>query len=294
MSDPVGILVVDKPTGITSHGVVSRARRALGTRKIGHAGTLDPDATGVLVLGVGQATRLLGYLSASDKDYDSTFVLGQTTVTDDAAGDTLAWSDAGHLARPDIERAMTSFTGDIEQRPSSVSAVKVDGKRAYDLVRSGADVDLAARPVTVTRFDLIDARAEMRGDHPVTVIDVRVSCSAGTYVRALARDLGAALGVGGHVASLRRVRSGAFTLDDAVALDDVGPATKLVTPAGAASRTLPTVALDADSARLARHGVPLPWPNAVSHGPTAFVDGDVLVGIASERAGRTAWATVFA
>lgn len=294
MSDPVGILVVDKPVGITSHGVVSRARRALGTRKIGHAGTLDPDATGVLVLGVGQATRLLGYLSASDKDYASTFVLGQSTVTDDSAGDTLAWVDAGHLAHPDIERAMTSFTGDIEQRPSSVSAVKVDGKRAYDLVRSGADVALAARPVTVTRFDLVSTRAEVRDGHAVTVIDVSVACSAGTYVRALARDLGASLGVGGHVAALRRTRSGPFTLDDAVELDDLGPGTTLVTPARAASRTLPTVTIDAEAARLARHGVQLPWPASVAKGPTAFVEGDQLVGIAQERGGRTAWATVFA
>lgn len=294
MSDPVGILVVDKPPGITSHGVVSRARRALGTRKIGHAGTLDPDATGVLVLGVGQATRLLGYLSASDKDYASTFVLGQSTVTDDAAGDTLAWTDAGHLAPADIASEMAKLTGDIEQRPSSVSAVKVDGKRAYDLVRSGDDVDLVARPVRVSRFDLVDARAEVRDGHPVTVVEVAVTCSAGTYVRALARDLGAGLGVGGHVASLRRTRSGAFTLDDAVALDGLGPTTALVTPALAASRTLPTVELDAESARLARHGVRLPWPDPAERAPTAFVEGGDLVGIAEERGGRTAWATVFA
>lgn len=294
MSDPVGILVIDKPVGITSHGVVGRVRKALGIRKVGHAGTLDPDATGVLVVGVGPATRLLGYLAASDKAYASTFVLGQSTLTDDAAGDTLGWVDAGDVTRADVEQAMLAFTGSIEQRPSSVSAIKLAGKRAYDLVRTGEDVVLATRPVTVSAFDLIDVRAEDRQGHRVKVVDVRVVCSAGTYVRALARDLGHALGVGGHVVALRRTSSGAFSLDDAVALGDVSPETRLLTPADAARRTLPSVEISRDDVRRARHGVQLPWPPEAGAGPVAFLDGDDLVGVAQERSGRTAWSVVFA
>lgn len=221
MTDPVGILVVDKPVGMTSHGVVARIRRALGTRKVGHAGTLDPDATGVLVLGIGPATRLLGYLAASDKEYLSTIILGQSTVTDDAAGETVDWTDARELRRDAVERAMGSLTGDILQRPSSVSAIKVSGKRAYDLVRAGQDVELAARPVRVHAFDLLGIREEERDGHAVAVLDVRVDCSAGTYVRALARDLGAALGVGGHLTALRRTAVGPFTLEHARTLDEV-------------------------------------------------------------------------
>ncbi|TEX52407.1 MAG: tRNA pseudouridine(55) synthase TruB [Actinomycetales bacterium mxb001] len=294
MSEPVGVLIIDKPVGITSHGVVARVRKALGIRKVGHAGTLDPDATGVLVVGVGPATRLLGYLAASDKEYTSTFVLGQSTLTDDAAGDTIAWADAHELTRDEIEHAMLALTGAIEQRPSSVSAIKVSGKRAYDLVRSGEDVELATRPVTVSAFDLLDVCAEERQGHRVMVAKVRVDCSAGTYVRALARDLGQALGVGGHVATLRRTRSGAFTLDDAVALDDVSTSSRLLRPAEAARRTLPTVAISSDAGRLARHGVQLPWPADAGAGPVAFLDGDDLVGVAQERSGRTAWSVVFA
>ena len=294
MSDPVGILVVDKPVGITSHGVVARARRALGTRKIGHAGTLDPDATGVLVLGVGPATRLLGYLSASDKEYLSTLVLGQSTVTDDAAGETVAWTDARSIRRDAVVEAMGSLTGDILQRPSSVSAIKVAGKRAYDLVRSGEDVELAERPVTVHTFELLDMREEERDGHVVAVLDVRVDCSAGTYVRALARDLGAALGVGGHVTTLRRIRSGEFALTDAVPLDDVDADTALLSPADAIRRTLPTVTLDDDAAALARHGVQIPWPEAAPDGVVAFLSDAGLVGLGQEHRGRVQWTTVFA
>lgn len=294
MSDPVGILVVDKPVGITSHGVVACARRALGTRKIGHAGTLDPDATGVLVLGVGPATRLLGYLSASDKEYLSTLVLGQSTVTDDAAGETVAWTDARSIRRDAVVEAMGSLTGDILQRPSSVSAIKVAGKRAYDLVRSGENVELAERPVTVHAFELLDMREEARDGHVVAVLDVRVDCSAGTYVRALARDLGAALGVGGHVTTLRRIRSGEFALTDAVPLDDVDADTALLSPADAIRRTLPTVTLDDDAAALARHGVQIPWPAAAPDGVVAFLSDAGLVGLGQEHRGRVQWTTVFA
>ena len=293
MSDAVGILVVDKPAGMTSHGVVSRVRRALGLRKVGHAGTLDPDATGVLVLGIGQATRLLGYLAAADKEYASTVVLGQATVTDDAAGDTISWADAGHLTRRDVEDAMASLTGRILQRPSSVSAIKVEGRRAYDLVRSGAEVDLASRPVTIHAFDVRDFRLAERDGHRVAVVDVHVACSSGTYVRALARDLGVMLEVGGHVETLRRTRSGDFSIDDAIDVDDLDERTPLLSPAEAARRSLPVIDIDAESARLARHGVQLPWPPDAEPGPVAFVCGTDLVGVAVARGGRAAWAAVF-
>lgn len=293
MSDPVGILIVDKPVGITSHGVVGRVRKALGTRRVGHAGTLDPDATGVLVVGVGSATRLLGYLSASDKEYLSTFVLGRATTTDDAAGDTVSQVGAPGLDRARVESAMRMFVGDIMQRPSSVSAVKVDGKRAYDLVRAGQEIHLPARPVSVETFELIDLREEDRDGTPISLVTVRVVCSAGTYIRALARDLGEALGVGGHVESLRRTRSGAFSEHGAVPLADVAAGTALISLADAASRSLPWTEIDAQQAVLARNGVQIEWPHSAPAQLTAFVCGADLVGLGEWRQGRTVWAAVF-
>ena len=289
-----GVLVVDKPAGLTSHAVVARVRKALGIRRIGHAGTLDPDATGVLVLGVGQATRLLGYLAASDKEYTSTFVLGCSTTTDDAAGESVAWVPATNLEPARVADAMTEFVGDILQRPSAVSAVKVDGQRAYALVRSGRDVDLPPRPVSVTAFDLLALRPETREGHGVTAVDVVVRCSAGTYIRALARDLGDALGVGGHVETLRRTRSGSFSAQEAVALADVDSSTPLLSPAEAARRSMPCLVIDEEAAALARHGVQIPWPNEAPGGMTAFVCGSELVGLGESRHGRTVWSAVFA
>jgi len=203
VSAPDGLVVVDKPQGWTSHDVVGRTRRLARTRKVGHAGTLDPMATGVLVLGIGKATRLLGHLALTEKQYDGTIRLGQTTVTDDAEGEVLESRDASRVTDAQIAAAAAALTGEIEQVPSSVSAVKVDGVRSYARVRAGEDVTLRARVVTVSCFDVL-AR---RGDD----LDVRVTCSSGTYVRALARDLGAALGVGGHLTALRRTRVGPFT-----------------------------------------------------------------------------------
>lgn len=202
MSAPDGLVVVDKPQAWTSHDVVARTRRLARTRKVGHAGTLDPMATGVLVLGIGKATRLLGHLALTEKEYDATIRLGQTTVTDDADGEVLESWDARGITDAEIEAAVGALTGQMQQVPSSVSAVKVDGVRSYARVRAGEDVELRARTVTVSRFDLV-AR---RGDE----LDVRVTCSSGTYIRALARDLGAALGVGGHLTALRRTRVGPF------------------------------------------------------------------------------------
>lgn len=211
MTAPDGLVVVDKPGGWTSHDVVGRTRRLARTRKVGHAGTLDPMATGVLLLGVGRATRLLGHLALTDKQYDATVRLGQTTVTDDAEGEVTATADASHLTDADLLAQIALLTGDLQQVPSSVSAVKVDGVRSYARVRAGEQVELAARAVTVSAFDLV-AR---RGDD----LDVRVTCTSGTYVRALARDLGAALGVGAHLTALRRTRVGPFGLEVARTLE---------------------------------------------------------------------------
>ena len=208
---PDGLLVVDKPGGWTSHDVVGRTRRLARTRKVGHAGTLDPMATGVLLLGIGRATRLLGHLALTDKSYEATIRLGTTTVTDDAEGDVLETRDASSVGNQQLTEQVTALTGLIEQVPSSVSAIKVDGVRSYAKVRAGEDVDLAARPVTVSRFEVL----ERRGDD----IDVLVECSSGTYVRALARDLGGALGVGAHLTALRRTRVGPFDVSQARSLE---------------------------------------------------------------------------
>jgi tRNA pseudouridine55 synthase len=218
---PSGILVVDKPSGWTSHDVVGRVRRLAGTRKVGHAGTLDPMATGVLVLGLGPGTRLLTYLVGADKTYEATIRLGVSTVTDDAEGDVLATTDACDV-RPDrLAAAVAELTGPIEQRPSAVSAIKVDGKRAYARVRAGEQVELKARPVTVHRFELRGQRPGEVAGSGVLDLDVEVDVSSGTYVRALARDLGEALGVGGHLTALRRTRVGPFGLDVARTLSEL-------------------------------------------------------------------------
>jgi tRNA pseudouridine55 synthase len=209
-----GLLVVDKPSGWTSHDVVARARRLCATRKVGHAGTLDPMATGVLVLGVGRATRLLTFLVGCDKDYAATIRLGQGTITDDAEGEVSATTSAAGIAPDALAAAVAQLTGEIEQVPSAVSAIKVRGERAYHRVRAGEQVDLPARPVVVSRFDVVATHErESPGGIPLLDVDVEVTVSSGTYVRALARDLGAALGVGGHLTALRRTRVGAFTLD---------------------------------------------------------------------------------
>lgn len=222
---PDGLLVVDKPSGWTSHDVVGRVRRLAGTRKVGHAGTLDPMATGVLVLGVGRATRLLTYLVGADKEYTATVRLGQTTVTDDAEGEVTASRGAAEVDPDALQRALAGLRGPIDQVPSAVSAIKVGGQRAYARVRGGEQVELAARPVVVHRFDVLDRRTATAGDGtPVTDIDVVVVCSSGTYVRALARDLGAALDTGGHLTALRRTRVGPFTLDHAADLAALGTA----------------------------------------------------------------------
>jgi len=211
-----GLVIVDKPAGCTSHDVVGRMRRLAHTRRVGHAGTLDPMATGVLVLGVDKATRLLHHLALSDKAYTASIRLGQATVTDDAEGETVSTASAAGIDEAAVRAALTPLSGDVLQVPSSVSAIKVDGQRAYKRVRDGEAVELAARPVTVTRFEAVDF---VRTTSDLLDVVVEVECSSGTYVRALARDLGAALGVGGHLTALRRTRVGPFTLAQAHTLD---------------------------------------------------------------------------
>ena len=250
-----GVVLIDKPAGVTSHDVVGRVRRALGMRRVGHAGTLDPMATGVLVVGVGPTTRLLGIVGAHDKEYEATIRLGATTTTDDREGEVIAAASAAALAAITDEmvtEAVGGFLGTIAQRPSAVSAVKIDGKRAYERVRSGEDVELPTRQVRIANFDVLDIE---RGSEWIDV-RVRVECSAGTYVRALARDLGAALGVGGHLTALRRTRSGGVAVRECIDLDDVS-IEKVVNPAAFARRELPVIDIDEAEAMRARHGTTL-------------------------------------
>ena len=212
-----GLVIVDKNEGITSHDVVSRCRKLFNTRRVGHAGTLDPMATGVLVVGVERATKLLGLLALTTKSYTATIRLGAATDSDDRMGEVISSADASSITDEQIASTVATLTGDIEQVPARVSAIKVDGRRAHALARTGEEFELAARPVTVSRFDVLARRDE--GEF--VDLDVVVDCSAGTYIRSLARDLGAALGVGGHLTALRRTAVGPFTLEHARTLEQL-------------------------------------------------------------------------
>ena len=281
-----GLLVVDKPAGWTSHDVVARIRRLAGTRRVGHAGTLDPMATGVLVIGVDRGTRLLGHLALSDKDYDATIRLGVTTTTDDAEGVVVTEQNAAAVTDEQLAAVIQRLTGDIEQVPSAVSAIKVDGERAYKRARRGEDVQLAPRPVHVARFDVL-AR---RGDD----IDVRVSCSTGTYVRALARDVGAALGVGAHLTALRRTRVGPFTLDHAKTLDDLAREVAVVPLADAVAASFPRVDVSADDARRLGYGQPVGAVGPVGAPFGVFAPDGALVALAERSGERLRTLVVFA
>jgi tRNA pseudouridine55 synthase len=245
MVDP-GLVVVDKAPGMTSHDVVARVRRLAGTRKVGHAGTLDPMATGVLVLGVDRATRLLGHLMLTEKAYDATVRLGVSTTTDDAEGEVTATHALDGVREDAVRDELARFVGDIEQVPTAVSAIKVDGKRAYARVRDGEQVELKARPVTIHELVV----------HEVALPDVRISvrCSSGTYIRAIARDLGAALGVGGHLTALRRTAVGPFDLAVARTLDQLADDFSVLPIADAARMTFDSVDLDDDQAAHVRFG----------------------------------------
>jgi tRNA pseudouridine55 synthase len=276
--------VVDKPAGMTSHSVVARVRRLAGTRRVGHGGTLDPMATGVLIVAVERATRLLTYVLGSRKRYAATIRLGQTTITDDAEGKVVASADASGTTTEAIRDGLAALTGEIQQVPSAVSAIKVDGRRSYSRVRSGEEVELAPRPVTVYRLDLLGVRSPA----PELVdLDVDVECSSGTYVRALARDLGVALDVGGHLVALRRRTVGSFTLAEASTLDELAERMDPVTMplSMAAQRLLPRRDADSDEARVLAHGGPLSTVGI--EGPYAVFDptGSV-VAVVRERDGR--------
>lgn len=254
MTTPAGLVVVDKPAGMTSHDVVGRIRRLAGTRKVGHAGTLDPMATGVLVVGIGRATRLLGHLMLTKKAYDATVLLGQTSSTDDAEGELGDPVDTGSVGEQAVRAAFARQVGEIAQVPTAVSAIKVDGKRAYQRVRDGESVELAARTVRIEELTVHEVR---RVPRPVEAIeaDISVRCSSGTYIRAIARDIGAELGIGGHLTSLRRTAVGAFGLDVAHTLDQLAEEFAVLPLAAAARSSFPAVDLDerqADDVRVGR------------------------------------------
>jgi tRNA pseudouridine55 synthase len=297
-----GLVVIDKPGGLTSHDVVARVRRLAGTRRVGHAGTLDPMATGVLLVGVGRATRLLGHLALHDKDYVATMRLGLTTSTDDAEGQPLVAISAAGVTADAVAAAAATFVGEIEQRPPAVSAIKVGGVRAYARARAGEDVVLATRTVTVSRFDVSDVRAASTGANPDTGPDAegrlldfeaRVTCSSGTYIRALARDVGAALGVGGHLAALRRTRVGAFDLAAARTLAEL-EARFATTPLDeVAAAAFARRDLDADEAAALSHGGKLA-PSGNGPEPVAAFDPDgVFIALLEDRGGVARALAVF-
>jgi tRNA pseudouridine55 synthase len=263
VTSQTGLVVVDKPGGLTSHDVVARVRRLAGTRRVGHAGTLDPMATGVLVLAINRATRLLGHLTLEDKRYDATIRLGASTTTDDAEGEVVESHPLGDLTDDQVRTALEGFRGEIDQVPSSISAVKVGGKRAYALVRAGEKVDLPPRRVTIHALDITG----------LELPDVRISvhCSSGTYIRAIARDLGAALGVGGHLTALRRTSVGPFTLADAHTLDELTEHFAMTSIADAARSCFPARDLDEAQAGKVRVGAPL---DLTLDGTTAVFDQD--------------------
>lgn len=268
-----GIVVIDKPAGMTSHDVVGRCRRIFGTRRVGHAGTLDPMATGVLVIGVDRATKILGLLTAATKSYDGTIRLGQSTSTEDAEGELLQQVPADHLTDDSIAAAIADLRGDIEQVPSTVSAVKVGGRRAYRMVREGRRVDLPARPVSIDRFEISAVR---RHDELVDV-DVQVDCSSGTYIRALARDVGAALEVGAHLIALRRTRVGRFGLDQAFKLDDLAEQPRLSHSLdGACLLIFPRREVSAEEADAVANGRPLAAAGIDGVYAATAVDGRVM------------------
>ncbi|GAB3222909.1 tRNA pseudouridine(55) synthase TruB [Glycomyces halotolerans] len=289
-----GIIVVDKPQGITSHGVVARMRRICGTRKVGHGGTLDPMATGVLIIAVGKATKLLAYVSGLDKTYAATIRLGQTTVTDDAEGDITATADPSGATDEALRNALAAMVGEIDQVPSAVSAVKIDGKRAYKRVREGESVEIQARRVTIRA---IDVGAIRRGEF--VDVDVDVSCSSGTYIRAIARDLGEALGVGGHLTALRRTGVGRFGLDAAATLETLAERSEQGRPLGAlpmgraAAELMPTRTATAEEAKALSYGKSI--AAAAIAGRYAVLDeAGELLAVMTEQGDRAKPETVFA
>jgi tRNA pseudouridine55 synthase len=285
-----GLVIVDKPGGMTSHDVVARIRRLAGTRRVGHAGTLDPMATGVLVVGVEKATKLLGYLTLTEKQYDATIRLGQSTSTDDAEGELTGGASARNVAPEAIAKAVADLTGEIQQIPPAVSAIKVDGQRAYKLTRAGAAPELKPRTVTVYEFTVTAIRPV--GDD-LKDLDATVRCSSGTYIRALARDLGAVLGTGGHLTALRRTRVGGYGLDQAQTLDQLAERFEVMPLARAAAAAFARRDLSADEARRLAHGGRLAATGALGT-TAAFAPDGALVALLSEDTGQARPLVVFA
>lgn len=278
---PPGIVVVDKPGGLTSHDVVGRCRRIFGTRKVGHAGTLDPMATGVLVVGIERATKILGLLTATDKSYSATIRLGQATSTEDAEGQLLQEVPAGHLTDVEVEAAVAALRGDLDQVPSSVSAIKVEGERAYRLAREGKSVELAARRVRIDRFEV----KAIRRHHQLVDVDVDVACSSGTYIRALARDVGATLGVGGHLVALRRTGVGRYGLAEALTLDALADSPRLSYSLDEACLLgFPRRDLTAEESESAGHGRALKAAGIAGVYAATAPDGRVIALLADEGA----------
>lgn len=284
MTGASGLLLIDKPSGITSHDAVSRTRKAANTRKVGHAGTLDPMATGLLVLGINASTRLLTYVVGLDKEYLATIRLGSSTTTDDAEGEASELASPAAIAAVTdevIETAMTNFRGTVQQIPSSVSAIRVAGKRAYTLVREGETVELPPRTVTISANEVLGITRKAG----FVDVQVRVECSSGTYIRAIARDLGSALGVGGHLTTLRRTRIGPFLIADSAELADLDVASALIAPAAAAGVLFPTWQLSASEAVELSQGKRVPFAG-VDEGPIAAVGPDGhLVGLVKRSGG---------
>ncbi|MEU1383044.1 tRNA pseudouridine(55) synthase TruB [Streptomyces albidoflavus] len=296
-SVPDGLVVVDKPSGFTSHDVVAKMRGIARTRRVGHAGTLDPMATGVLVLGVERATKLLGHLALTEKEYLGTIRLGQTTVTDDAEGEITASADASGLGRAAVDAGVAELTGDIMQVPSKVSAIKIDGKRSYTRVREGEEFEIPARPVTVSSFTVYDVREDKAADGtPVLDLVVSVVCSSGTYIRALARDLGASLGVGGHLTALRRTRVGPYGLDAAKTLEQLQEELTVMPVAEAAAAAFPRWDLDERRAQLVLNGVRIDMPEEYAgRGPVGVFDpAGRCLALVEEQKGRAKSVAVFA
>ncbi len=275
-----GLVIVDKPAGLTSHDVVARVRRLADTRRVGHAGTLDPMATGVLVLGVGRATKLLTFLVGADKTYVATIRLGASTLTDDAQGEVLSRADASSISDGQVRAGVRALTGMLEQVPSTVSAIKIDGRRAHARVRAGEAVELVARPVRVLRFDVLATRREL--SH--LDLDVEVEVSSGTYVRALARDLGAGLGVGGHLTALRRTAVGPYGLGVARSLDQLESTFGVLAMAEAARAVFAARELSADEVATLRFGQRVTASGRGDVPVAAFAPDGSLVALLTDRA----------
>ena len=289
MSPMSGLVIVDKPAGWTSHDVVARMRRLAGTRRVGHAGTLDPMATGVLVVGVEKATRLLGHLALTTKAYDGVIRLGETTSTDDAEGEPTGAVPAGHLSDAEVAAGVAALTGEIMQVPPQVSAIKVNGERAYKKARQGEEVALKARPVTVHGFDV---RAVRRSGETIDV-DVSVRCSSGTYIRSLARDLGAALGVGGHLTALRRTAVGPYGLAQARTLEQLAEECAILPMAEAVAAAFPRRDVTEEEARLVAHGGRL-RALGLGEGPIGVFGPDgALLSLVEEQKGQAKPLAVF-